>query len=136
MRISIQSNNHNKSSIENLFIDSLFGITQIYPEPGTSGRLQPGEATDFEGTIDASTLGTEQFMIIATPVNRQDPPTNLMHLQQPPLNANVFSRGASGIDFFAQALGDAPQSRGFTKSSATNQATISVIRWQTAKGNN
>ena len=119
-----------------LFIDSLFGITQIYPEPGTSGRLQPGEATDFEGTIDASTLGTEQFMIIATPVNRQDPPTNLMHLQQPPLNANVFSRGASGIDFFAQALGDAPQSRGFTKSSATNQATISVIRWQTAKGNN
>jgi hypothetical protein len=116
-----------------LFIDSQFGITQIYPEPGTSGRLNSGEMTDFEGTITATTIGNEEFVIIATPVSRDGPATNLLHLQQPALNSSVFTRGAGySDDLFSQALGDAPQSRGFSKKSSNeSKASISVVRWLT-----
>lgn len=124
-----------------MFIDSGLGITQVFPEPGYSGRLFAGESTEFEGTISSEgTTGEEQFVIIAVPANRDSPQMSLSHLQQEPLESRSFftsttnkSRGEGGYeDIFAQALGDLPQNRAFKKrEKSAGRATISVIRLQT-----
>ena len=119
-----------------LFIDSAFGIYQLYPEPGQPGRLFAGESANVEGEIEGSTLGMEQFMVIATPVDRTAPPSYYGFLQQEPMAytrelKRSHSRGV-GASLFAEAVGDQPISRGFGKKAKQQaQASAQVIRWQT-----
>lgn len=127
-----------------MFIDSGMGIYQVFPEPGYSGRLMAGEAAEFEGNVSKSTMGEEQFIVIAVPTNRQSPQVTLSHLQQEPMESRSFyevnqrdvaTRGAGANDIetlFAQSLGDSPQTRAFKKKSKPEKkASISVIRLKT-----
>jgi hypothetical protein len=125
-----------------MFVDSGQGITQIFPEPGYSGRLFAGEFAEFEGEISSEeTKGEEQFIVIAVPASREAPQMSLAHLQQEPLESTTFeqraktkSRSVAGSheDLFAQALGDLPQLRAFKKrNKSSGRASISVIRLKT-----
>ena len=121
-----------------LFIDSAFGIYQLYPEPGQPGRLSAGEVASVEGEIENSTLGMEQFMVIATPADRNDPPSYYGFLQQEPMAYTRVldaSRSlASNNALFAEAVGDQPRSRGFgKKAKQQSQASAQLIRWQTVE---
>lgn len=123
-----------------LFIDSAFGIYQLYPEPGQPGRLFAGESSSVEGEIESSTLGYEQFMVIATPVDRTAPPSYYGFLQQKPMaySSELTRTRSRGVEasLFAEAVGDQPASRGFGKKAKQQaQASAQVIRWQTVKGN-
>lgn len=60
-----------------LFVDSCFGISAIFPEPGTidDNRLQPGQAlTTPKLAVNTETVGPEQLIVIAvrSSVQRQD----------------------------------------------------------------
>ena len=124
-----------------MFIDSGLGITQVFPEPGYSGRLFAGEFAEFEGEVsNEDTTGEEQFIVIAVPASREAPTVSLAHLQQEPLESSSFEKRVrtksrsigSTEDLFAQALGDLPQQRAFNKrEKSSDKAAISVIRLQT-----
>lgn len=122
-----------------LFIDSAFGIYQLYPEPGQPGRLFATEQASVEGEIETSTLGLEQFMVIATPADRNDPPSDYSFLQQEPLaySQELETSRSRGVDhsLFAEAVGDQPATRGFGKKAKQQaQASAQLIRWQTVEG--
>jgi hypothetical protein len=120
------------------FVDSGLGIYQVYPEPGYSGRLFTGQSAEFEGIVNASTTGEEQFVVISVPTSREAPPLTLSHLQQEPMQSLSFfaktvkKRGNEASDIFSQSLGDVPKSRAFTKAKTSQgQASLSVIRLRT-----
>ena len=138
LQLKLRNNSQQTMDVSVLFIDSAFGIYQVYPEPGQPGRLFAGEQASVEGEIEDSTLGMEQFLVIATPAERDDPPSYYDFLQQEPMAyTRELQRSRSrGVDhsLFAEAVGDLPKSRGFGKKVRQQaQASAQLIRWQTVE---
>ncbi|USD67205.1 caspase family protein [Vibrio sp. SCSIO 43136] len=142
LKVSFTNRGRNPVDLAVMFIDSGMGITQIFPDPGFSGRLSAGESEDFEGEMSsASTQGEEQFVVIAVPASKTAPQMSLSHLQQESLESSTFIRVGEEIatrgdgsyeDVFAQSLGDVAATRAFKKKEKSNgRAAISVIRLQT-----
>ncbi|WP_413700596.1 caspase family protein [Psychromonas sp. KJ10-10] len=84
------NNERNPVDLTVFFVDSGLGIYQVYPEPGYSGRLFTGQSAEFEGIVNGSTTGEEQFVVISVPTSRESPPMTLSHLQQEPMQSLSF----------------------------------------------
>lgn len=70
-----------------LFVDSQYGVTQLYPDSGQPNRLASGESLHFEWVVNLDTVGMEHLMVSSVPgvgVSQ-----NLAYLQQPPLNVTL-----------------------------------------------
>ena len=138
VRLEFKNRGRQPMDVSVLFIDSAFGIYQLYPVPGQPGRLFAGESASVEGEIEGSTLGMEQFMVIATPVDRTAPPSYYGFLQQELMayTRELRRSQSRGVDdsLFAEALGDQPASRGFGKKAKQQaQASTQLVRWQTIR---
>lgn len=76
-----------------LFVDSQYGVTQLYPDSGQPNRLASGESLHFEWVVNLDTVGMEHLMVSSVPgvgVSQ-----NLAYLQQPPLNVTLRDAMAS-----------------------------------------
>src|SRR5205807_3054470 len=103
------NDSHRQLDMTLLFIDSGFGIHQIYPHRSTQGanRVEAGRdvPTDIL-KITGNTVGTEQVVLIA--VNAEGPPKDFGFLEQPTLELarkDVGARGGSEDDGLNTPLG-------------------------------
>ncbi len=74
-----------------LFVDSQYGVYQLYPESGQPNRLGSGESLSFQWDVNVDTVGTEHLLVSSVPgvgVN-----TDLGYLQQAPLNVSTRGLG-------------------------------------------
>ncbi|SEG26300.1 caspase family protein [Marinobacterium lutimaris] len=74
-----------------LFVDSQYGVYQLYPDSGQPNRLGSGESLSFQWDVNVDTVGTEHLLVSSVPgvgVN-----TDLGYLQQAPLNVSTRGLG-------------------------------------------
>lgn len=85
----VQNIGHEPQDVSILFIDSQYGITQLYPEKGQPNRLQAGESLSFNWTVNVDTVGTEHILLSTQPGKGVN--NSLAQLEQPPMQ--ILSRG-------------------------------------------
>lgn len=88
----LENTSRQSQDVSILFIDSQYGITQLYPSSGQPNRLQPGEKLSFEWHINVETVGTEHLLLSSQPSTGVN--SDLSQLEQPPLH--VSTRGLGG----------------------------------------
>ena len=76
-----------------LFVDSQYGVTQLYPESGQPNRLAGGESLNFEWDVNVDTVGMEHLMVSSQPGDGVN--SDLGYLQQAPLNVSTRGLGSS-----------------------------------------
>ena len=117
-----------------LLIDSGYGIHVLYPTPGATNRLFPGNEVIKKGTITAETTGLEHLVVIAVTGKPVDAPANFAFLAQP-----TFERSrAMGGNNLSSPLGKVLQSalygdgntRGFAAAEVENYQ-VKTLSWQT-----
>lgn len=105
IHFTVKNTQRQPQDVSIVFIDSQYGITQLYPEPGQPNRLQHKELLSFEWAVNVDTIGSEHLMLSVqsgTGVNN-----DLSYLQQAPLNVSTRGLGsrkspqASGIDLYS-----------------------------------
>ncbi|MGH1373156.1 MAG: caspase family protein [Cellvibrionaceae bacterium] len=88
-----------------VFVDSQYGITQLYPEPGQPNRLQHKEQLSFEWLVNVDTVGSEH-LLLSTQTGKGIN-SDLSYLEQAPLNVSTRGLGSrkatqsSGIDLYS-----------------------------------
>ena len=117
-----------------LFVDSSFGISAIFPEPGTidDNRLRPGQVLITPKLeVNADTVGPEQLIVIAvrSSVQRQD----FTALAQESLGQ---MRGAPAMQsplgkLLATAMFEQGTTRGLTRKSGREYRTL-MVPWHTS----
>lgn len=132
---SIDLTFHNKGrkaiDVTALYIDSDFGITNLYPLNGDSNRIEIDGEYTFSIEIDANTTGTERLIIIATEALPGTPNTDLSFLAQPKLER---TRGSSGdlSGLFMKAGFGTPATRGASSRAPLQNTEVRVFNWQVA----
>jgi hypothetical protein len=103
-----------------MMVDSGYGIYVLYPEPGQTNRLYPGNEIIERGTITANTTGLEHLVVMAVTGEPMDEPMSLACLAQASIERTRAVGGASLESplgkVFQQALfgaGEAETTRGF-----------------------
>ena len=80
-----------------LYVDSQFGITPVFPEPGT-GELNrlPGHAVKPIGPneVTGDTTGLEHLVLLVAPVHAEQLPADFSFLRQPPLQVAVREKSS------------------------------------------
>ena len=120
-----------------LFVDSGYGITAVFPDPGTldDNRIKPGESVDsarFE--VDGETWGHEQIVTIATKATRRR--VDFTALEQPTLERAAGFRGEGSDSPLAQLLDSAMYGKGATRGIghwALNNHAVKLLCWYTAR---
>lgn len=139
--VALQVKNTGKERIDFsvLFVDSRFGITPLFPEPGTvaDNRLNPG-ASLMVGPmrVQDDSLGVEHLVVVATLAKGQ--PVDFSWLAQDSIEqAKTATRGAGG---FQHPIGQLMQSVLFSgskvrgmKMAESEEVRFQVLSWQTVK---
>ncbi len=136
IKILLTNNSNKPIDVTLLFVDSLYGITPVFPNSGqTVNRIEPKGSVPVAGAIDASmSTGNEGFMVIAVEAEPQSQIANFSFLGQ-----TGFSRGAdipTGLSaLLSQAGFGQNRSRGFGLTQVTSSAksNMQLFRWTTAK---
>lgn len=124
-----------------LFVDSSFGITAIFPQPGTEtdNRLPPGKSLRTpKARINNKSFGTEHVVLIAVR-SKAERPIDFSCLEQPSLeSARAKTRGQEDqpLDnplgkLFQTGLYGAGTDRGMDRVEYRNYST-QVLSWTTA----
>ena len=74
-----------------LYVDSQYGITPIFPDPGRgeANRIEPQETRVIPGDVNDQTVGMEHIIVLAVRSEPLRPAVDLSVLRQPPLAAVV-----------------------------------------------
>ncbi len=117
-----------------LLIDSGYGIHVLYPTPGATNRLFPGNEVLKRGTITADTTGLEHLVVIAMKGKPVDSPVNFSFLSQPTIER---SRAIGGENMnsplgkiFQNALYGEGNTRGFASDEIENYQ-VRTLSWKT-----
>lgn len=109
-----------------LYFAADFTVTPIWPRPGLSNRLAPGEAARMGFQIDpASPPALEDLLLVAVPAEDEGPRTDLSVLASPQMTrstAGLDNDLATWIDL--QASEGDPAARGF----ATRPPAFTLVR--------
>jgi hypothetical protein len=65
-----------------LYIDASYGISALYPQPGSSNRIEAGGTETIEIRINAETTGVERLLLIAVEARSQGERSDFSFLQQ------------------------------------------------------
>ncbi|MGB2247661.1 MAG: caspase family protein [Alcanivorax sediminis] len=90
---SVTNEGRQPQDVSILFVDSQYGVTQLYPDSGQPNRLDGGESLNFEWDVNVETVGMEHLMVSSQPGDGVN--TNLGYLQQAPLNVSTRGLGSS-----------------------------------------
>jgi CHAT domain-containing protein len=122
LTFKVQNKSQYASDVTMLFIDSAYGITILYPEPGASNRIGAGNDDWFKGEPDVETVGIERMIIIAVQAKANTMRTDFSFLAQASLpktrDNNKFSmflrnigvvydnlaQYQTALDYYQQAL--------------------------------
>jgi len=117
-----------------LLIDSGYGIHPLYPTPGATNRLYPGNQVLKRGSITAETTGLEHLLVIALNAKPVDSPVNFSFLSQPTIER---SRAVGGENLnsplgkiFQNALYGEGNTRGFAADEIDNYL-VQTLSWKT-----
>jgi hypothetical protein len=112
-----------------LYLDSEYGISALYPEPGRLNRIEIGAKDTLSIRINADTTGTERLMILAVDAQPQTATTDFSFLAQAKLDR---TRGYStGLDVLLRETGFGTKTRGATNSkSPMGDADVKVYGWR------
>ncbi|WP_237440460.1 caspase family protein [Alcanivorax sp. DP30] len=90
---SVTNEGRQSQDVSILFVDSQYGVTQLYPDSGQPNRLDGGESLNFEWDVNVETVGMEHLLVSSQPGTGVN--TNLGYLQQAPLNVTTRGLGSS-----------------------------------------
>ena len=90
---SVTNKGRQAQDVSILFVDSQYGVTQLYPESGQPNRLDGGESLNFEWDVNVETVGMEHLLVSSQPGDGVN--SNLGYLQQAPLNVSTRGLGSS-----------------------------------------
>ena len=139
--VALQVKNTGKERIDFsvLFVDSRFGITPLFPQPGTvaDNRLNPGTSLKVGPMrVQDDSLGVEHIVVVATLAKGQ--PVDLSWLAQDSIEqAKTATRGAAGFQhpigkLMQDVLFSSGKVRGM-KMVETDEVRFQVLSWQTVK---
>lgn len=131
LEVIFQNNHDQDIDVNMFFIDSDYGVTQLYPKNnGQSNRLHPDQKITKKLKINADTIGRESILIIATEANRNSAYSNFSFLQQESLNrtrgAPKVRGGIAGINTFLLQSGFGADKGISTRGVATDDSESSV----------
>jgi len=111
LEVTFQNNHDRDIDVNMFFIDSDYGVTQLYPRNGRSNRMQPKQQLPkpIKLKINADTIGRESILIIATEATRGAAYSDFSFLSQDSLGrsrgASRLRGGISGVKTFLQQSG-------------------------------
>lgn len=117
-----------------LLIDSGFGINVLYPTPGATNRLFPGNEVIKKGRITAETTGLEHLVVIAMKGKPVDSPVDFSFLAQPTLERSRAAGGENLQSPLGKVLQTALYGDGNTRGFASDEVEnyqIKTLSWQT-----
>lgn len=107
---TIENVSRKAQDINIFFIDSQYGVTQLYPEPGQPNRLQANESLSFDWYVNVSTVGVEHLLLFSQLASGVG--TNFSYLEQAPLQVSTrgFRLGSppdkGGVELFSWRVSD------------------------------
>ncbi len=120
-----------------LAIDSSYGVTVIFPQPGEPNRITAGGSYVInDAEVDAATLGLERLLVIAVDAKPNTEMANFAFLEQPAL-ARTRGRGVEGglENLLRQAGFARARTRALKVPKRTSGgATMLLFSWKTAPG--
>jgi hypothetical protein len=135
LTFKVQNKSQYASDVTMVFIDSAYGITALYPEPGASNRIGAGDDDWFKGEPDVETLGIERMIIIAVQAEANTMRTDFSFLAQPRLERtrdyDKFTADQKDLyDLFAEA-GFGSNKKGFKSVKPLTQTVMQIFSWET-----
>jgi hypothetical protein len=136
LTFKVKNNSQYASDVTMLFIDSAYGITALYPDPGASNRIQAANDDWIEGEPDVETVGIERMIIIAVQAEANTMRTDFSFLAQPRLDQtkdyDKFTADQKNLyDLFVEA-GFGNNNKNFKKSAKPlTQTVMQIFTWET-----
>lgn len=90
---SVTNEGRQPQDVSILFVDSQYGVTQLYPDSGQPNRLAGSESLTFEWDVNVETVGMEHLLVSSQPGTGVN--ASLGYLQQAPLNVSTRGLGSS-----------------------------------------
>lgn len=148
-KIRFKLKNHSPAAVDvtMLFIDSQYGVTAMFPQPGQVNRISAGGSITDSGSdsgtefnVTADTLGVEQMLVIAVKALQGAPHSDFSYLAQERLpktkavETTTKSRGSEASNVFAifkRAGFGGAVTRGLQpKKSVADQTAMKLFSWR------
>lgn len=95
VRIAMRNRGPGAVDVTALYLDSMYGVGLMYPDPGASNRLDEGATTwPIEIEITDDTLGLERMLILAVRARAGSERADYSYLAQAPLGGTLVRRGS------------------------------------------
>ncbi len=138
LQLLIHNRNRKAVDITVLAVDSLYGITALFPLPGEANRINSGSTlalpadNEIPIEMDGKTSGQESFMIVAVEEQPYSTMTNVSFLEQDGL-MRVRGQADAATTFesvFADAGDGGQRSRGPERKAVLGSTAIQVFRYR------
>lgn len=95
VRITMRNKGPGAIDVTALYLNSMYGIGLMFPDPGASNRLDEGAATwPIEIEITDDTLGLERMLVVAVLARSGSERADFSYLAQAPLGGTLVRRGS------------------------------------------
>lgn len=143
VRITMRNKGPGAIDVTALYLDSMYGVGLMFPDPGASNRLVEGATTwPLEIEVTDDTLGLERMLIVAVRARAGSERTDFSYLAQAPLGGTLVRRGSdragSGLNaellmVFEQAGFSALGQRTARTGVPVSDAGVHVFSWRVEK---
>lgn len=131
----IRNQGRQPADVTLLFLDSEYGISAMYPEPGRLNRIEAGADDTAKVRINADTTGVERMLAIVVDARPKEPHADFSFLEQPSLPARRGSLSAFE-SLLAEAAFGRSRTRGASPVSAAASAHMQLFSWATTAAPN
>ena len=137
MRFVIKNSHSQPLDLTVLGVDSLYGISALYPIANEVNRLNPHDVVTIPGEneapieLDGKTEGQESIMLVAVEARAASPTSDLRFLEQAGLIQERGGAGETTIEsLFADASDGGHRSRGPVRGTALDSTTIKLFSYR------
>ena len=135
LTFKVENKSQYASDVTMLFIDSAYGITALYPDPGASNRIGAGNDDWFKGEPDVETVGIERMIIIAVQAEANTMRTDFSFLAQPRLERtrdyDKFTADQNDLYYLFAEAGFGSNEKGFKSVKPLTQTVMQIFSWET-----